>query len=479
MSKTQIITLFILLVSIIGNLAEAKESNAPKANTMTPGSILEISASMIDKYVESGWFSGNILVGSANSKRASVQQSYGYADIAEQIPNQACTRFNVGSIAKIYTAVLVLQYIEKGTFSLDTSIAETGVNIGIDPDIAKNVTIGHLLKHKAGFSDIFIPDYMDDPLKFDTLTKKIALLRHKPLLFEPGTDQRYSNYGYILLGAVLEGLSGKSFGTLLRDNIYDVVNAKTASLHRLDGNKCQSERYVFSLEQTLELTDFREVSGPDGGIEATVDDVHAFFHTLFFTDKLLTRQGEPFSWYFGENSHFGAYGGGTGVSAAVEVLRDQEIIVVALANSDELVAERISNRMVALALHNDVAPFALPPKHFVYQQYRALGAEGFKANFAQVYKQHGYSSFMGKAINEAGLSLARAGMTEASLEVIGFLSHFYPTAPQAYDSLAYVYYLQGDAKRAQAAFNQALSFSSDFNSDYHANNYRTEGQADK
>ena len=370
MSITQIIPLLIVLVSIIGNHAEAKESNAPQAENMTPESILEISTSMIDNYVESGWFSGNLLIGSGNG--ASVQQSYGYSDIAEQIPNQACTRFNIGSIAKIYTAVLVLQYIEKGTFSLDTSIAETGINIDIAPDIAKKVTIGHLLKHKAGFSDIFIPDYMDDPLKFDTLTKKIALLRHKPLLFEPGTDQRYSNYGYILLGAVLEGLSGKSFGTLLRDNIFDVVNAKTASLHRLDGNKCQSERYVFGLEQTLELTDFREVSGPDGGIEATVDDVHAFFHALFFTDKLLTRQGEPFNWYFGENSHFGAYGGGTGVSAAVEVLRDQEIIIVALANSDELVAERISNRMVALALHNDIAPFALPPKHFVYQQYRAL-----------------------------------------------------------------------------------------------------------
>ena len=86
---------------------------------------------------------------------------------------------------------------------------------------------------------------------------------------------------------------------------------------------------------------------------------------------------------------------------------------------------------------------------------------------------------MGKAINEAGLSLARAGMTEASLEVIGFLSHFYPTAPQAYDSLAYVYYLQGDAKRAQAAFKQALSFSAHFNSDYHANNYSMKGQEDK
>ena len=105
MSITQIIPLLIVLISIIGNHAEAKESNAPQAENMTPESILEISTSMIDNYVESGWFSGNILVGSANSGKASVQQSYGYADIAEHIPNQACTRFNIGSIAKIYTAV--------------------------------------------------------------------------------------------------------------------------------------------------------------------------------------------------------------------------------------------------------------------------------------------------------------------------------------------------------------------------------------
>ena len=78
---------------------------------------------------------------------------------------------------------------------------------------------------------------------------------------------------------------------------------------------------------------------------------------------------------------------------------------------------------------------------------------------------------MGKAINEAGLSLARAGKGEPALTIVGYLGHFYPTAPQAFDSLAYVYYLNGDEANAKREFERALSFKADFNSDYHATNY--------
>ena len=451
----------------ISSQCVADQTSSAQTLSIEPSALLEQSSAIIQDYVKAGWFSGNLLI--ANERGQKVLKSYGYANKAAGIKNQACTRFNIGSIAKIYTAVLVLQYIESGELTLDTTLAETGLDL--DPVIAKKVTIGHLLKHQAGFSDIFVPEYMDNPLKYDTLDKKVALLRNKPLLFEPGTDRRYSNYGYILLGAALESLSGKTFGTLLHDNIFVPVQAKTASLHRLEGDTCQSERYVFNLEQIQERTEFREVSGPDGGIEATVDDVLQFFRVLFFTDRLLERRASSFTWYFGDKPHFGAYGGGTGVSAAVDVLQNKKLVIVSLANSDELVAERISNRIVALANNTESMPFALPAKHFVYQQYQTLGNEGFKARFAELYKQHGYTSFMGKAINEAGLSLARAGKVEPALAIVGFLEHFYPTAPQAYDSLAYVYYLNGDEVNAKREFERALSFKADFNSDYHSMNY--------
>ncbi|MFS1704580.1 serine hydrolase [Alteromonas sp. AMM-1] len=457
---------FLLLIVFSHKTTALETANQSSSDPAFKQRALQSSA-VADEYVKSGWFTGNVLIAADNLPL--FEQSYGYANFDKLRANESCTRFNLGSIAKIYTAVLVLQQIEAGALSLDTTIAESGLNIAAD--IAGKVTIAHLLKHKAGFRDIFVPEYMNNPLQFDTLEKKVDLLKGEPLLFEPGTDYRYSNYGYILLGAILEKLTGKSFKTQLDENIFSVIGATHTSLQRREGDTCQSERYVFSLEQSLEPTDFREVSGPDGGIEATASDVYRFFQAVFFTDQLVNRSSGSFKWYFSDAAHYGAYGGGTGVSAAVEVLRDWQLIIIVLANSDELVAEHISNRMVSFIQHKPVAAFQLPAKHFVYQQYLALKPAEFTLRFAELYKNRGYSGFMGRAINEAGLSLARAGQFDAATDIIGFLQHFYPTAPQAFDSLAYVFHLKGDVAGAKDTFRQALALSAEFNSDYHETNY--------
>ncbi len=422
---------------------------------------------IIQEYVDQSWFSGNVLI--ANKGGQGSVSSFGMSNIAKKTPNSRSTRFNVGSIAKHYTAVLVLQMIEQGKLTYETTLSE--FDLGLDKDIAEKITIEHLLKHRAGFGDIFIPAYMNDPLSYDSLDKKISLLREKPLLFEPGSDYRYSNYGYIVLGALLEQITNKSFGTLLNERIFIPTDAKNSSLHREENSPQQSERYTYALDKTLMPTQFRELSGPDGGIEATVDDVYQFFNALFFSDQLLKREGSVFKRHFGNGIHHGSYGGGTGVSAAVEVLRDQHTIIVVLANSDELVAERISNRLTQILRKEPADVFMLPAKHFVYDQYKKLGLDRFKRDFPGIYKINGYSGFMGRPLNEAGLNLAKNGKEQEALEVISTLGHFYPKAPQAYDSLAYVLYLMGDIASAQKAFKYAQALSEDFNSDYHQANY--------
>jgi len=424
---------------------------------------------IVGKYIEHSWFSGNILV--SDSLGHSFIHSFGMANISEKIPNSRSTRFNIGSIAKNYTAVLVLQMIEQGKLSYETPLSK--FNLGINDDIAKKVTVEHLLTHTAGFSDIFIPEYMNAPLSYDSLNKKIALLSDEPLLFEPGSDYQYSNYGYILLGAILEKITQKSYGNLLSDNIFKPTGAQSSSLFREEGNAHQSERYTYELDKTLKPTLFREVSGPDGGIESTVEDVYKFFNTLFFTDKLLQREGKVFKHYFGDGKHHGSYGGGTGVSAAVEVLRDQHVIIVVLANSDELVAERVSMRLNQTLQQLPVSNFKLPAKHFVYDTYKALGLETFKQDFPRIYKESGYSGFMGRPLNEAGLKLAKHGVAKEAIDIISTLSYFYPDAPQAYDSLAYVYYLLGNKVAAERAFESAKAISENFSSDYHPFDYKS------
>ncbi len=422
---------------------------------------------IVQPYVDQSWFSGNVLLAS-KSDPLSIR-SYGMSNIANKVSNSRCTRFNIGSIAKHYTAVLVLQMIEQGKLSYDTKLSE--FDIGIDAEIAAKVSIEQLLKHRAGFGDIFIPAYMNDPLSYDSLEKKVALLKDQPLLSEPGTEYRYSNYGYILLGTILERITGKSFASLLKDRIFSPIGAQDSSLRFEASNPCQSEAYTFALDKSQKPSPMREVAGPDGGIQSTVDDVYKFFSSLFFTDQLLKRDGDAFKRFFGKGTHHGSYGGGTGVSAAAEVLRDQHMIIVVLANSDELVAERISTRLAKILRQKPIEEFRLPAKHFVYDKYKALGLEHFKRDFPELFKANGYQGFMGRPLNEAGLNLAKNGNSQEAYEIVSTLSYFYPEAPQAYDSLAYVHYLLGDTAAARREFEKARELSAGFNSDYHLTNY--------
>ncbi len=429
---------------------------------------IESTEEIIEEYEALNWFSGNVLI--AHQDNIIFQKSVGWADREKSLPNKYCTRFNIGSIAKHYTAVLILQLVEEGELALTDRI--TTFDLGLKDSLIEGITIEHLLKHRAGFSDIFTPEYMSNPLAFDTLAKKIALLKDSPLLFSPGSDYRYSNYGYILLGAILEKVTGTSFSSLLRTRIFKAIGDETSSLSTNDFDSCQSKRYHYTMDQTLDETLFREVSGPDGGIEATAEALLTFYSALMHTDKLLKRNGQAFNAYFGNQpSHLVAFGGGTGVSAAVEILNDSDLTIIVLANSDELVAERISNRLSQVFKGEEVDPVRLPAKHFVYQKFKKLGIVDFKAKFKTNYKAAGYSEFIGKAINESGLALIKNGVYEDGLSIVKMLNHFFPKAPQAYDSLAYAHFLMGQLEKSRSEFKEALSLNPNFKSDYHPNNF--------
>ncbi|MCC2618128.1 beta-lactamase family protein [Aestuariibacter halophilus] len=447
---------------------------APSSTSPTPSGGISLSAvteQIVGEYVERGWFSGNVLV--AHQGQVLFQQSYGLSDRENCTANQPCTRFNLGSIAKHFTAVLVLQQIEKGKLQLNTPIAR--FKLGIAPDIANKVTVQQLLMHRAGFGDIFTPQYMADPLAYDTLEKKIALLRDRPLLFEPDSEYRYSNYGYILLGAMLENVTGQRFADLLRNNIFTPLGMARTSVSPEPASSCQSQRYHFTLFQSLEKSRLYEVPGPDGGIESTTRDVLQFYRALFYTDGLVNRESDAFKAVFGaQPSHFAGFGGGTGISAAVELDLAADYQVVVLANTDELVAERISSRILQQLRQGRYDPVRLPAKHFVYQVYQQHRENNTAEAIQQAYTDAGFTRFIGRAINEAGMALLEHHQWQDAMGLFDALIALFPNAPQAYDSKAYAFLAQGKQAAAQATFAQALALDPDFLSDYDADQYAVE-----
>ena len=163
--------------------------------------------------------------------------------------NTVATKYNLGSIAKNFTTVLILQQVQAGKISLDDPLQSFG--LGFPKDVAKNITIRHLLNHRSGFDDIFIGEYRQNQMAFDSIDKKLALLMDKPLLFTPGSDQKYSNYGYIVLGSILEKISHKSYPQLLDESIFKKLSMSGTTFLPTSGGKNQSTRYTYSHEGKL------------------------------------------------------------------------------------------------------------------------------------------------------------------------------------------------------------------------------------
>lgn len=420
------------------------------------------------KYHQQGWFSGTILL--AKNGKVFHTASLGLENLNTKTPNTITTKFNLGSIVKNFTKVLVLQQIDADKLKL-TDTLDT-FDLGFAEEISSKITIEHLLDHRSGFEDIFIAEYRENQLAFDTLAKKLTLLKDRPLLFEPGTDHSYSNYGYVVLGAILEKVSQSSYEQLLNKNIFERINLKNTTLKVDNSVKGQSIRYTYRYDSSIKEVGVTEHPGPAGGIESTVEDVQKFYRALFYGDKLLS-QANPYNQkaFAMTGKHWGAYGGGAGVSTAVEVDLIDGIEVVVLANTDNLVAERISGRVLSYIKNGSYDPIKPLEMNFAYNYYTKNGKDDFYLSFKENYKKAGYSKFIGRVINELGMQLIEAKSWEQAFDIMNYLNSIFPNAPQAYDSLAFTYYKKGELKKAELTFNKAQQLKAGFNSDYISNNY--------
>jgi CubicO group peptidase (beta-lactamase class C family) len=156
-------------------------------------------------------FSGAVLIGKYG--KPIFQAAHGYAGRDRKMPNTVDTKFRFGSMGKMFTAVAVLQLAQAGKIKLDDPVGKYLTDYP-NQEVATRVTIHELLTHAGGTGDIFGPEFHGAELK--ELKDYLAIAGDRPPLFEPGSRHQYSNYGFILLGRIIEVVSGQSY--------YDYVN---------------------------------------------------------------------------------------------------------------------------------------------------------------------------------------------------------------------------------------------------------------
>jgi len=198
-------------------------------------------------------FMGSILI--VRDGEVLADPSYGSANLEWQIFNTGSTRFHIGSLTKQFTAVSILLLAERGKLRLDDPISKYLDN---PPSAWRGITLIQLLSHTSGIVSITdLPPEESALTRGGTPAEIVERFRNQPLVFPPGTQARYSNSGYILLGIVVEKVSGEPYAKFLRKNIFDplgmndtgVDNAvdvvdKLASGYRLEGGKLVRAEFI-------------------------------------------------------------------------------------------------------------------------------------------------------------------------------------------------------------------------------------------
>lgn len=418
-------------------------------------------------YEDMGWFSGVILM--AKDGQPFYQKAFGYADIANEIPNTINTKFRIGSINKTYTDILLLQLMEKGQLSLEDKLGK--YLDGFPKATAQKISIKQMMTHTAGFSDIFMPKYIDNIRDYKTIYDILPLLRDEPLAYEPGTDQRYSNYGYIVLGAILEKITGKSYQTLLKENIFDVLGHTNTHCDIAENIEGEAKSYRYTLRgKKIDHTPLLEYPTPDGGMYSTAQELLEFMQSIFYDERLIKNESkllkafdfEPNDNYTWEklldnpNAVTADAGGGPGVNTLVEVALKDKFTIIILANTDNGIAEEIGIKLSRFHRGKKVKDPMLPLGHFVYQKIEKEGIDYVKANFKTLLNENDYGRPNPSILNQIGYDLLWEKQIDKAIEVFHANVDLYPEEANSYDSLAEAYYKKGDHKNAKKYYKKAL-----------------------
>jgi CubicO group peptidase (beta-lactamase class C family) len=304
-------------------------------------------------------FSGAILL--AQNGRVRFQKAYGLADRAQRRPNRVDTQFRFGSMGKMFTAIAIMQLVEKGKVDLEAPVGRYLADYP-NPEIAAKVTVGNLMSHTGGTGNIFGPEFDRRKASLRSTKDYVDLYGARAPEFAPGSRQSYSNYGFILLGRIVEQVSGLQYDDYIQRNIF--APAGMAST----GNRPESEvlprravGYMGTGARLKSAGDTFPLNGTAaGGGYSTVGDFNRFVRGLT-SHRLLRRDtlqrligggvkladGQFAAFDFGETvpgaGRFIGHGGGApGMSGSLQHFLESGITVIVLANRDPPTAETIA-----------------------------------------------------------------------------------------------------------------------------------------
>jgi CubicO group peptidase (beta-lactamase class C family) len=437
---------------------------------------------LLNIYHEYNRFNGTVLV--AQKGEVIFKKGYGYADIEWGIENEPHMKFRIGSITKQFTSMLIMQLVEAKKIKLDARI------IDYLPDFRKDtgdrITIHNLLTHTSGIPNFTnIPGFWSDSIRVHySLDRLVYELCAGDLEFEPGSTFRYSNSNYIILGAIIENVSGKPYEEMLRekilmplementgiDNFQRIIEDRAAGYERR-GNVLINASYIYM-----------QNAYAAGAMYSTVEDLFIWDQALY-TNKLLGNKYKkkmftPFlgnyayGWGvykvgFADNTGFNnsedsvkliAHSGGiTGFTSLIQRFPEDRYTIILCDNTGSGFLSEISR-----ALRNILydKPYDMPKRSVSEAIYPIVLDQGIEAaidHYHMLRQEHPDEyDFSENELNNLGYVLLGLNRVKDAIAIFELNVEMYSEGYNTYDSLGEAYMNDGQYDLAIQNYAKSL-----------------------
>lgn len=319
--------------------------------------------------VSAGKFSGVILI--AREGRVLISKGYGKANIELNVPMTTGMKFRLGSLTKQFTAMAVMILQERGKLKVTDSVCQY---VPQCPATWADVTLHHLLTHTSGIPELLsLPDFQKTKALPSPPAQTVERFKNLPLNFKPGQSFRYSNSGYVLLGYIIELVSGQTYENFLRENIFDPLKMQNSGNDHNDLIIMNRATGYTRRAAGIINAPFIDMSIPTGGgsVYSTVEDLFLWDQALY-AEKLISKQSfetmftsyttadwgdsVAYGWFIGKDQgnrkFMGFQGGIEGFAAMIMRYTDEKVLIVVLSNFAFARVDEIEKDLAGILFEN-------------------------------------------------------------------------------------------------------------------------------
>jgi len=307
---------------------------------------------LLAKVKAKDWYSGTVLV--AKGADVLLTDFAGEASKAFHVLNNIDTKFNLGSMNKMFTSVAIARLVESGKLSFDDPIGKWVDETWLPKDVTGKITVRHLITHTSGLGSYFNDAYQKSSRAlFRKLDDYKPLIKDDKPAFTPGERFQYSNTGMFLLGVVIEKVTGEDYFEHIRKAVYGPAGMTSSDCYEMD-YPVENLAIGYSPDLTSpykwQNNLYKHVlkGGPAGGGFSTVKDLHRFAQALL-AGKLVSPKMRELMWTDFKGASYGYgfqvvrgqggkavghSGGFPGINSRLDIYVDSGYIVAAMCNYD-------------------------------------------------------------------------------------------------------------------------------------------------